>query len=75
MSTILIFCWLVLNAAMTSDLWRTVTRGPKRKFLDALLNGTPITPQHGSRELPETEAGITEADRRFLPTSRGSAMT
>ena len=37
---------VLVNLGFTSYIWRTVRRGPKRKFLGKLLNGKPITPNH-----------------------------
>ena len=37
---------VLVNLGFTSYIWRTVRRGPKRKFLGELLNGKPITPNH-----------------------------
>ena len=33
---------VLVNLGFTSYIWRTVRRGPKRKFLGRLLNGKPI---------------------------------
>jgi hypothetical protein len=35
---------VLVDLGLTSYIWRTVRRGPKRKFLGKLLNGKPITP-------------------------------
>ncbi len=55
---------VLVNLGFTSYIWRTVRRGPKRKFLGKLLNGKPITPNH----IPSsgTELRITDEDRRFF---------
>jgi hypothetical protein len=37
---------VLVDLGFTSYIWRTVRRGPKRKFLGKLLNGKPITPNH-----------------------------
>jgi hypothetical protein len=34
---------VLVNLGFTSHIWRTVRRGPKRKFLGKLLNGNPRT--------------------------------
>jgi hypothetical protein len=35
---------VLANLGFTSYIWRTVRRGPKRKFLGKLLNGSPSRP-------------------------------
>src|SRR5258708_13205925 len=58
---------VLVNLGFTSYIWRTVRRGPKRKFLGKLLNGKPITPNHTPSSLRNgTELGITDEDRRFF---------
>jgi len=58
---------VLVNLGFTSYIWRTVRRGPKRKFLDKLLNGKPITPNHTPSSLRNgIELGITDEDRRFF---------
>src|SRR5258707_14780971 len=58
---------VLVNLGFTSYIWRTVRRGPKRKFLGKLLNGEPITPNHTPSSLRNgTELRITDEDRRFF---------
>jgi len=58
---------VLVNLGFTSYIWRTVRRGPKRKFLGKLLNGKPITPNHTPSSLRNgIELGITDEDRRFF---------
>ena len=58
---------VLVNLGFTSYIWRTVRRGPKRKFLGELLNGKPITPNHTPSSLRNgTELRITDEDRRFF---------
>ena len=60
---------VLVNLGFTSYIWRTVRRGPKRKFLsnNKLLNGKPITPNHTPSSLRNgTELRITDEDRRFF---------
>jgi hypothetical protein len=55
---------VLVNLGFTSYIWRTVRRGPKRKFLGKLLNGKPITPNHTPSSLRNgTELRITDEDR------------
>jgi hypothetical protein len=35
---------VLVNLGFTSYIWRTVRRGPKRKFLDKLLMASPSRP-------------------------------
>jgi len=65
---------VLVNLGFTSYIWRTVRRGPKRKFLGKLLNGKPITPNHtpsslrnGSYESPTRIDGSSPISR-CLPT-------
>ena len=58
---------VLVNLGFTSYIWRTVRRGPKRKFPGKLLNGKPITPNHTPPSLRNgIELGITDEDRRFF---------
>jgi hypothetical protein len=58
---------VLINLGVTSYIWRTVRRGPKRKFLGQLLNGKPITPNHSPSSLQNgIELRITDEDRRFF---------
>ena len=58
---------VLVNLGFTSYIWRTVRRGPKRKFLGKLLNGKPITPNHTPSSLRNgIELRITDGDRRFF---------
>src|SRR5437879_6618288 len=58
---------VLVNLGFTSYIWRTVRRGPKRKFLGKLLNGKPITPNHTPSSLRNgSELRITDGDRRFF---------
>jgi hypothetical protein len=58
---------VLVNLGFTGYIWRTVRRGPKRKFLGKLLNGKPITPNHAPSSLRNgTELRITDEDRRFF---------
>jgi hypothetical protein len=58
---------VLANLGFTSYIWRTVRRGPKRKFLDKLLNAKPITPNHTPSSLGNgIELRITDEDRRFF---------
>jgi hypothetical protein len=58
---------VLVNLGFTSDIWRTVRRGPKRKFLGKLPNGKPITPNHTPSSLRNgIELRITDEDRRFF---------
>src|SRR6478672_13401051 len=58
---------VLVNLGFTSYIWRTVMRGPKRKFLGKLLNGKPITPNHTLSLLRNgIELRITDEDRRFF---------
>ena len=58
---------VLANLGFTSYIWRTVRRGPKRKFLGKLLNGKPITPHHSPPSLRNgIELRITDEDRRFF---------
>ena len=58
---------VLVNLGFTSYIWRTVRRGPKRKFLGKLLNGKPITPNHTPSSLRNgIELRITDEDRRFF---------
>ena len=58
---------VLVNLGFTSYIWRTVRRGPKRKFLGKLLNGKPITPNHTPPSLRNgIELRITDEDRRFF---------
>src|SRR5258708_23110302 len=58
---------VLVNLGFTSYIWRTVRRGPKRKFLGKLINGKPITPNHTPSSLRNgIELGITDEDRRFF---------
>jgi hypothetical protein len=58
---------VLVNLGFTSYIWRTVRRGPKRKFLGKLLNGEPITPNHTPSSLRNgIEQRITAGDRRFF---------
>ena len=58
---------VLVNLGFTSYIWRTVRRGPKRKFLDKLLIGKPITPNHTPSSLRNgIELRITDEDRRFF---------
>jgi hypothetical protein len=58
---------VLINLSFSSYIWRTVRRGPKRKFLGKLLNGKPIAPKH---TLPSLRNGIdlriTNEDRQFF---------
>jgi hypothetical protein len=66
-SEVLIFLLLIINLVMTIHLWQTVRRGPKKKFLKALLYSQPITPRHRPPpELHGIAACITDADRDFF---------
>jgi len=56
---------VLVNLGFTGYIWRTVRRGPKRKFLSKLLNGKPITPNH-TPSSHGTELRITDEDRRFF---------
>src|ERR1700682_817939 len=54
---------VLVNLGFTSYIWRTVRRGPKRKFLGKLLNGKPITPNHTPSSLGNgIELRITDED-------------
>src|SRR5437660_12516821 len=56
---------VLVNLGFTSYIWRTVRRGPKRKFLGELLNGKAITPNHTPSSLRNgTELRITDEERR-----------
>ena len=58
---------VLVNLGFTSYIWRTLRRGPKRKFLGKLLNGKPITPNHTPSSLRNgIELRITDGDRRFF---------
>ena len=58
---------VLVNLGFTGYIWRTVRRGPKRKFLGKLLNGKPITPNHTPSSLRNgIELRITDEDRRFF---------
>ena len=58
---------VLVNLGFTSYIWRTLRRGPKRKFLGKLLNGKPITPNHTPSSLGNgIELRITDGDRRFF---------
>src|SRR3989440_4798113 len=57
---------VLVNLGFTSYIWRTVRRGPKRKFLGRLLNGKPITPNHTPSSLRNGIELITDEDRRFF---------
>src|SRR5258707_5866510 len=56
---------VLVNLGFTSYIWRTVRRGPKRKFLGKLLKGKPIAPNHTPSSLRNgIELRITDEDRR-----------
>jgi len=57
-----------VNASMTIGLWQTARRGPKQKFLNALLNGKPIQPQHQRPLEPDAlpQWGVVDEYRRFF---------
>jgi hypothetical protein len=58
---------VLISMGMTIRLWQLSRRGPKPRFLRALLEGSPITPKHERASgLPQEGWGATGEDKSFF---------